>query len=110
MRVVPVAGAVQTNQTERPPTPCPAGYGSPSSRVAFEGRLLFPLVETTEPLSSHALAKRSLAGWAFTKPAPRASNRNTRRARKSVFIKSTANNEGLGHLKRTLRTGGHAIE
>src|SRR5436190_1309598 len=64
MRVVPVAGAVQLTQTERPPLR-PAWRGSPCSLVAKVGRLELPLVAAASPVRVQALAKLSLAGWAL---------------------------------------------
>src|SRR6185503_1154543 len=78
MRVVPLVGAVQVYQTERPPTR-PAWLGSPGSLVAFWGCALLPLVVMVRPVRVQALAKASLAGWASRVFGAKAAPRSRRR-------------------------------
>src|SRR2546430_41209 len=60
---VPLAGAGQLNQTERPPCR-PACKGSPASRVAASGLPLALTLPVVDRLNSSASANASFAGAA----------------------------------------------
>src|ERR1051325_5842530 len=94
MRVWPFTGAVQRNQTERPPCR-PVIFGSPASLVALVATPFWPelpLVVAEKPLKNQALAKLSLAGWAWAARTKRVKKRATKPTRITFFMGITAGN------------------